>query len=246
MWDRPDILNAAASALYGIAVLLALFVAVAFTIQLPIFPLREVRVEVAPSHVTRHQIEIIVRRELKGNFFTLDLDAIRHAFTRLPWVRSVELRRHWPDRLEVRFEEHQPLARWAKTALVNTYGERFEAAYSGPLPVFTGPPGAAKEMAIQYEYFRRRLAGIGLRPVQVQVSPRRAWQVKLEGGLTLELGREQIEARFDRFVAAYEPAVAPLEQPIEYVDLRYANGFAVRIPEAGPPETAPKRGRETG
>ena len=246
MWDRPDILNAAARALYGLALLLALFAAVAFTIQLPIFPVREVRFEAAPGHVTRDQVEIVVRRELRGNFFTLDLDAVRKAFTRLPWVRSVDLRRRWPDQLEVKLEEHKPLARWDTGALVNTYGERFEAAYSGRLPVFIGPPGAAKEMAIQYEYFRRRLAGIGQRPVQVRVSPRRAWQLKLDSGLTLELGREQIEARVDRFVAAYQRAVAPLGQGIEYVDLRYANGFAVRVPEAGKSNTLPRQERKRG
>jgi cell division protein FtsQ len=246
MWDRPDILNAAASALYGLAALLALIAAVTFTIQLPIFPVREVRVDIAPTHVTREEVETIVRRELRGNFFTVDLDTLRAAFARLPWVRSVELRRRWPDQLEVRFEEHQPLARWGTAALVSTRGETFEAAYKGPLPVFVGPPGAAKEMAIQYEYFRRRLAGIGQRPVQVLVSPRRAWRVKLESGLTLELGREQIETRLARFVAAYQRAVAPLEQRIEYVDLRYANGFAVRIPETGSPGPDPKHGRKTG
>lgn len=246
MWDRPDILNAAARALYGLAVLLALFAAVAFTIQLPIFPVREVRLEAAPAHVTRDQVEAIVRHELRGNFFTLDLDAVRKAFTRLPWVRSVDLRRRWPDQLEVELEEHKPLARWDTAALVNTYGERFEAAYSGRLPVFIGPPGATKEMAIQYEYFRRRLAGIGQRPVQVRVSPRRAWQLKLDSGLTLELGREEIEARVDRFVAAYERAVAPLGQDIDYVDLRYANGFAVRVPEPGSLKPGPRPERKRG
>ena len=41
--------------------------------------------------------------------------------------------------------------------------------------------GTAKEIAIQYEYFRRSLAAIGMVPVQVQVSPRRAWQIRLDG-----------------------------------------------------------------
>lgn len=246
MWDRPDILNSAASALYGLAVVLALAVAAAFTIRLPIFPLREVQLDVAPAHVAREKVEFIVRRELKGNFFTLDLDAVRSAFVRLPWVRNVELRRRWPDRLEVRLEEHLPLARWATAGLVNTHGELFEAEYHGPLPVFIGPAGAAKEMAIQYEYFRRGLAGIAERPVQVQVSPRRAWQVKLESGLTLALGRESIEARFDRFVAAYDRTVAAIAHQIEYVDLRYANGFAVRVPEARSQDPQPKSGRKAG
>ncbi len=245
MWDRPDTLNAAAKALYALAVLLALFAVVAFTVQLPIFPVREVRLQAAPAHVTRDQVEFIVRRELRGNFFTLDLDAVRDAFVRLPWVRSVELRRRWPDQLEVELEERQPLARWGRSALVDVHGERFEAAYGGRLPVFIGPAGATKEMAIQYEYFRRRLARIGLQPVQVRVSPRRAWQLKLDSGLTLELGREQIEARVDRFVASYQRAVAPLAQPIDYVDLRYANGFAVRVPDAGSsnPQSSQERTR---
>lgn len=246
MWDRPDILNSAASALYGLALLLALVMTTAFTIRLPIFPVREVRLDVAPAHVTRDQVERVVQRELRGNFFTLDLDAVRRAFERLPWVRTVELRRRWPDRVEVRLEEHLPLARWATTGLVNTHGELFEAEYAGPLPLFIGPAGAPKEMAIQYEYFRRGLAGIGERPAQVHVSPRRAWQLKLESGLTLELGREQIEARFDRFVAAYDRAVAALAQRIEYVDLRYANGFAVRVPETQPKDPQPESGRKAG
>ena len=246
MWDKPDLLNRTASALYGLAVLLAFVLVAAFTLRLPVFALREIRLDSAPAHVTPNEIERSVRGAVRGNFFTLDLDAIRTAFAGLPWVRNVELRRRWPDRLEVTLEEHVPLARWASRALVNTHGEIFEAAYSGALPVFIGPEGVAKEMAIQYEYFRRGLASIGHEPVQVLVSPRRAWRLKLESGLTLELGREQIEARLARFVAAYERTLGTLEQEIRHVDLRYANGFAVRIPPGGPAGPARKDGRKTG
>lgn len=246
MWDRPDILDAAANVLYGLAALLAVYVAAMAVIRLPAFALREVRVGGALTHVTREQVEIIVRRELKGNFFTLNLAVTRAAFEKLPWVRRVDVRRQWPDRLDVAFEEHVPLARWANIALVNTHGELFEAAHGGPLPVFIGPTGTAKEMTIQYEYFRRSLAAIGQEPVQVQISPRRAWRVELESGLTLELGREQVEARLARFVAAYARTLARLERRLEYVDLRYANGFAVRIPGLRDEKAEPKRGRRTG
>ncbi|HXV11120.1 MAG TPA: cell division protein FtsQ/DivIB [Burkholderiales bacterium] len=246
MWDRPDLLNSAARALYGLAALLALVAAIAFTLSLPVFPLREIRLESAPAHVTRDEIERRMRGALKGNFFTLDLEAVRASFMGMPWVRNVELRRHWPDRLEVTLEEHVPLARWATVALVNTHGEIFKAPYAGALPVFVGPEGAAKEMAIQYEFFRRGLSSIGQRPAELLVSPRRAWRLKLASGITLELGREHIEARFTRFVAAYERTLATLDQEIEYVDLRYANGFAVRVPPARPREPARGDGRKTG
>jgi len=246
MWDRPDILNAAASALYGLAAVLALYLAVMAVVSLPAFPLREIRVAGALAHVTRGEIEAIARREVKGTFFTLDLAATRAAFEKLPWVRRVNVRRHWPDRLELAFEEHVPLARWDRAALVNTHGELFTAPYEGALPVFVGPPGTAKEIAIQYEYFRRSLAPIGQRPGEVRVSPRRAWQLKLESGLMLELGREQIEARLTRFVAAYGRTLARLERRLDYVDLRYANGFAVRIPELRDEKAGPGGGRRTG
>jgi len=209
-------------------------------VHLPAFALREVRVDGVLAHVTGEQLELIVKRELKGNFFTLKLAATRASFEKLPWVRQVQVRRQWPDRLDITLEEHQPLAHWGAAALVNSYGEVFQAAYDGKLPLFVGPDGAAKEVAIQYDYFRRNLAMIGKIPLRVQVSPRRAWQIQLEDGLTLELGREQIEARLARFVAAYERTLGKLGRRIDYVDLRYANGFAVRIPELKYEKNQPK------
>jgi len=203
---------------------------------------REVRVLEVPAHVTPEQVEILVKRELRGNFFTIDLAVARAAFEGLPWVRRGQVRRIWPDRLDVALEEHLPLARWTEGALVNIHGEVFKGSYEGQLPVFNGPEGTAKEIAIQYEYFRRSLAAIGQTPAQVQISPRRAWRVKLASGLTLELGREQVEARISRFIGLYERTLGKLGRRREYVDLRYPNGFAVRIPELGS-EQPPKRGR---
>ncbi|MNC84579.1 Cell division protein FtsQ [compost metagenome] len=242
MWDRPDVLNRLADLLIVLAVLAAFYGALHFALRLPVFPLREVRLMNPVALVSREQVKTVIRREIKGNFFTLDLVAARSAFAKLPWVRNVSMRRRWPDQLEVTLEEHVPLARWGDAALVNNHGEVFNAAYDGNLPQFVGPPESAKEIAIQYQFFRRNLAAIGKVPQQVLVTPRRAWQVRLEGGPTLELGREQVEARLARFVAFYGRTVGRLDRQIDFVDLRYTNGFAVRIPQLGHEKTARKRG----
>src|SRR6185436_21116165 len=126
MWDRPDFLNPLATVLYGVAAALACYAGVMAVLHLPLFPLREVRIVDVSTHVTPEQVETIVRQELRGNFFTLDLAAARTAFERLPWVRRAAVRRHWPGGLEVALEEHVPLARWGERALVNTQGEVFE------------------------------------------------------------------------------------------------------------------------
>lgn len=231
MWNKPDALNAIASALFAAAFVLAAYAAAHYVLRLPAFALREVRIDGALAHVTYDQIEGIVTREIAGNFFTLDLARTRAAFEKLPWVRKVDARRQWPDRLVVALDEHVPLARWGNSGLVNLEGELFTAAYDGKLPLFVGPPESVNEIALRYKYFQHSLAAIGQVPAQVHVSPRRAWQIRLESGLVLELGRERVEARLARFIAVYDRTIHRLQRKLDYVDLRYPNGFAVRIPE---------------
>lgn len=241
MWDKPEILNLIANALYAAAFLAALYAGVVLASQLPVFPLREVRVLGDARFIGRAEVETIVARELRGNFFTIDLARTRRSFEQLAWVRKADLRRHWPDRLDVRVEEHVPLARWGTQALVNTQGEIFSATYEGVLPVFSGPAGSAKEMAIQYAYFRKSLEPIGREPVQVMVSARRAWTLGLDGGLTLELGGADLEDRLGRFVQNYPHAAQLLGRRMSHVDLRYSNGFAVRVAELARTEAKDKR-----
>jgi cell division protein FtsQ len=55
-----------------------------------------------------------------------------------------------------------------------------------------------------------------------------------------------VEARLARFVSVYDRTIARLNRRVEHVDLRYPNGFAVRIPELrdGEPQQRRKsRGR---
>ena len=230
MWDNPSALNRVSDLLFAAALLLVLYGAVRFAIHQPVFSLNEIRIVGAPGYVTHGQVAAITQRDFRGTFFTLDIERLRNSFEKLPWVRKVDVRRQWPDRVDVVIEEHKPLARWGTDAMVNTQGEVFQADYEVPLPRFSGPAGTSKEVAIQYDIFRRDFAAIGREPVQVHLSPRRAWQVRLDNGLTLEVGREQVAARVARFLSAYPQAIAPLGRRAAGVDLRYSNGFAVRVP----------------
>ena len=230
MWDNVRALTRTAGFLYGAAALLIIYGGIHYVVHLPVFPLREIRVIGDVGHVTNEQVAEVITRELRGNFFTVDLAQARAAFEKLPWVRKVNVRRQWPDRLEVVVEEHQPLARWGSTALVNAHGEVFEAAISSTLPVFLGPDGTAAEVVARYAEFDRLLAPIGRKVVLITLSARRAWQLRLDDGMVLQLGRENLEARLAGFISAYPRTVARLPRPPSHVDLRYGNGFAVRTP----------------
>lgn len=230
MWNKPQLLNWIANFLFALSVVLMLFAFLFVIVHLPIFPLREVKVDGELSHVNREQIKLIVERHLKGNFFTLDLIKARDAFEKLPWARKVSVRRRWPDKLVVVIEEHQALGRWGNIALVNTHGELFHAASDIDLPVFYGPADGVLEVAKKYATYSQILNTAQLKVTQVALSPRRAWEIKTDVGLLINMGREHMELRLGKFVGAYASTLARLNGKVTYADLRYPNGFAVRRP----------------
>ncbi len=230
MWDKPRELNILSSVLLAISLLLVLVGALHYVLHSPLFALRAVRVDAAPQRVATAEIEAVVRNELRGNFFTIDLEATRQAFEKLAWVRKASVRRQFPWQLEVELEEHVALASWNGTALVNTYGEVFKAESEGDMPSFIGQPDSAVEVARMYTVLAGELAPLKQEIVQISLSPRHTWQLRLSNGMLLKLGNEQPQQRLARFVAVYSYSLAALASTASYVDLRYRNGFAAFMP----------------
>lgn len=231
MWDRPTLLNWIANLLFSLAVVMLLYAVVFVVLHLPVFPVRQVQVVGNLSHVNHEQIQLIVSKYLQGNFYTLDLQRTRAAFEKLPWARKVSVRRQWPDTIVVTIEEHRVLARWGSLALVNQQGELFQAASDEPLPTFYGPGDAIKEVAQGYGSFSQILEGTTMQIAQLNLSSRRAWEIKTTAGKQLMLGREAAKQRLQRFVAVSQQQLA--QSDWQYADLRYPNGFALRVSAEG-------------
>ena len=236
-WDRPVLIDLVADLLLVFAVVGLGWAATVALQRLPGFPLREVVVGGTVDQVTRAQIEQAAHTALTGNFFTVDLDDARALFEKLPWVRRAEVRRQWPDTLELTLEEHVAVARWrqadGEARLVNSFGEVFTAASAASLPTFAGPEGSAPRLLARYRDFKQTLAAVGRAPDVLVLSSREAWQVKLDDGVVLELGRDEakhsLAERLARFVDYYGPAAERTQVAAGgVVDMRYPNGFALR------------------
>ena len=248
MWDNPRLANAAANALYVLSLALIVYAGTRVLFESPVFLLKRIVVDSELQHVARSEIVNALQGRVKGTFFTVDLEAVRALFEGIPWVRRAELRRGWPDRLEVRIEEHVVLARWGQRRepqLVNTQGELFRGRSDAPLPVFSGPAGSEGEVARRYASFRDLLAPLALEPTQVLVSSRLAWQLRLSNGLTVQLGRDsdkdRVNERLARLVSVYRQTLGKSRHRLDDVDLRYPNGFALRVPEIGKQEPRVRR-----
>jgi cell division protein FtsQ len=236
MWDDARQLNAIAVTLMLIAIAFLAWATIGWITRLSAFDYREVVVTTPLARASGAHLEAVIRSELRGTFFTMDLDAARASLGRVPWVRAVALRRQWPRRLEIEVDEHQPLARWNDNALVNTRGEIFTASWAGDLPEFSGPEGQSAVMAERYREWGALLAPLALRLRGLRLSARGGWQLQTaddKGPLTLDVGRDDVSGRLARFIAVYARTVGVLVRtgkPVDHVDLRYRNGFAARMP----------------
>ena len=192
-------------------------------------PIRRVTFSGSLQRIPPEALEAFARSVEGAASSGASLVAVRDAARRIPWVREATVRRHFPDAVEISFETHEALARWDEHTLVDAGGETFTADYDAFLPKFAGPAGAAARMAGEYPALRAALAPLATALTEVRLSPRGAWQLVLESGLVIDLGRSDIQARLGRFVAAW-PQLEAQGVSTRHADLRYANGFALRKP----------------
>lgn len=242
MWQDIKMMNATVNALLGMLVLALFAASLWWFAQRPMFTLKTIRIEGTAQSPLRYVNASTIRGtavpRIKGNFFTANLDAVRLAFEAVPWVRRATVRREWPNQLIVTLEEHTPLGTWGEDGrLVSVKGDVFtanlaEAEEDGELPEFGGPNGSEKEVIARFRDLHDWFAPANLAPSAVQLSSRYAWTVKLDNGMTVELGREQtretLKARVDRLVGIYPQLLAHLQGRIESVDMRYPNGLALK------------------
>jgi len=196
------------------------------------FPLKKLRIASTFNHLDAQQIRAMIAPLARRGFLGADMDAIRRALLAQPWVAAVAVRRVWPDRLDVSITEQQALAHWGARALLNTHGEIFRprrvTAVVPDLPWLNGPLGSEHKVLMQFYEINNSLGPLALYVRRLRLDARRSWGLTLDNGLSLALGKEQMQQRVQRFVRFYHKLMTTRQQEIEEIDMRYAHGFAVR------------------
>jgi len=194
------------------------------------FTVRNVRFEGEFKHVTQQELQAAVMSVVHGNFFLLNLDAVKARVESLPWVYKASVRRQWPQDVYVRFTEQQLAAYWSEGAFLNQAGDVVRVK-AGDLPAefprLEGPEGTGAQVLEHYKSLGRILAAAGLKLERITLTPRRTWRLGLSNGMAIVLDREQPERKLERFARVYARSFALLASDILQVDLRYANGFSV-------------------
>jgi cell division protein FtsQ len=194
-------------------------------------PIETVAVEGRFQRVAPVDVERVVKEKVHGaGLLSVDLAAVRRAIHTLPWVDSVSVQRAWPRGLNVLVIEQTAAARWGERGLLNTRGELFdtdERHIPPELAQLAGPDGKESLVAQRYLAAEGRLSQAGLRLTAMRLDARGAWEFDLANGVTVRLGRRQVDERFEKFMNTALKLVTQRGEDVAYVDMRYTNGFAI-------------------
>ncbi len=236
------LMNFTAALLLSACLVLLLAAGGRWALRHPLFAIAGITVRGDVAHNNAVTLRANVAPRLAGNFFTVDLAGARQAFEAVPWVRKAVVRREFPNRLE----EHRAVAAWgddSEARLVNSFGEVFEAnpgdVEPGELPRLSGPEEQSAQVWAMYRALGPLFEPLGLVVEQLALTARGGWQIELDTGAMVELGRgtlEEVTARTRRFVQTLTQVASRYgRRPDALIsaDLRHGDGYAVRLRGVG-------------
>lgn len=224
----PPIPWVAISSVLGVALFVGGFVAAGRWILNR--PVERVVINGEFERVSADQLEAVLRKAMGKGFLAADLRAIQDQVAGLPWVATARVSRQWPDTLDVTVTEEEPAARWGADGLLNPQGRLFirhTTHIPAELPRLAGPEGTEAQVAARYVAIHEKLVERGLGVAALELDGRGAWTMLLSNGIGVRLGSQDVDVRLDRFFEALDTVVAPVAADVQFVDMRYTNGFSV-------------------
>jgi cell division protein FtsQ len=236
------LMNVAASAMFVAGFLLFAAAGAWWAVRHPVFAIAGITVQGEVAHNSAPTLRANVAPQLSGNFFTIDLAAARRAFESMPWVRQAVVKREFPNRLRVQLEEHHAVALWGgegDSRLLGDRGEVFEAnvgdVEQDDLPRLAGPDDQGPQVLAMFKAVKPLFDPLDLGLQQLTLTPRGNWEVELDNGASIELGRglpAEVTARTQRFVGTVTQAASRYgrtAQALVSADLRYSEGYALKL-----------------
>ncbi|WP_223669468.1 cell division protein FtsQ/DivIB [Kangiella shandongensis] len=194
-----------------------------------VFPINKVELRKQQFTNAVGVYEVLRSIEDRG-FFTMDMQQVEEQLLQLPWIKAAQLRKVWPDTLQVMVQEHQPIAYWGEAGVVSQQGEVF---YPVEMPQaewvqLEGPDKMAKDLTELLQLYQEQLLQKNMVIEKMQLSQRGAIDIVLTDGLEVRLGNVHVEERIERFLQYIDSVKQQKDATLAYVDLRYQNGMAAQ------------------
>jgi cell division protein FtsQ len=182
-------------------------------------------------HSSRRDVIRAVGLKRGDPILGFNIDNLRARLVKLPWVREAVVTRHWPDTIDIRITERQPMVLWQRKGrlyLVDTDGvaitskglSRFRDLL---IVVGRGAPKAAPTLLAM-------IAGEPALAHQVTAATligKRRWNLKLKGGIKVRLPERDPHKAWQR-LARLNAKHKLLARDVRMIDMRLPNRLLIR------------------
>ena len=183
------------------------------------------------NRVSLDDLSAISSKIYNKGFLQIGLSQLKEEIETFNWVKSASLERRWPNQINIYIEEEQIIGRWNSESIMNSKGTLFilnQQTLPNGLVEFYGPDGQEEIVFEKYLSFKEELAIRGILIEQVMLDFKGSWSITIRPDITIRFGKENITERFDRFLMIWDESLLDNLTVIEYIDLRYTEGFSVK------------------
>lgn len=194
-----------------------------------ILPIGKIRVSGEYKQLDIKKVNQNLQAYLDKGFFSVDIKTIQQQISQQPWIRTVSVKRIWPDQLHVDIKERQAIARWDDNHLLSKQAVIFEADSEKfvQLPRINGYSGQSLELLRRYKQMQLEFSRHGILITEMTEDNKGALSLVLNKNLKVSIGSENNETKIQHLLAAYPKQIKPRVEKIKHIDFRYSNGFAI-------------------
>lgn len=194
-------------------------------------PVKEVKLNSVLVFQNQQAVNETVNKFIGRSLIMVDLGTVKQELESLPWVMSAQVVKNWPGQLEVIIDEHEPVAWWNETQVLNSEGLPLEQPASDmSLAQLNGPENSAELVMEYYLQFSKIFQGFAINVITVELQARGSWSMQLNNGVEIQLGDQNVLERSRRVLAFLQSEQFSVNELL-YIDARYPNGMAVRFKE---------------
>lgn len=167
-------------------------------------------------------------------YMNQDINVIQKKIKKIPWIKTVNVSKQWPNTLKIHLVEYVPMVSWNNLYFLDNIGNMFSIPshkkIECKLPRLYGPEGSELDVLHGYVIINKILVTKKIYIKSLTMSARHSWQLLLNNNICIKLGREHLINRIKRFIKIYSILIHQSKiynNCISYIDLRYETGLAV-------------------
>lgn len=192
-------------------------------------PVNQVDVEGGFQYLAEGDVHQVINNYVVNGFVSVDLKKLRAELLELPWVHKASVKRKLPSGLLVTLVEQKPVAFWNNDGMINDANELF---FPSRLPEITGLPHLKgknhKAVLVLFGELAREMP-VAQQPLKtLAVSDSNVVHVVTNAGATLIFNGADLVEKMRMWKAISAGELGTRLNEVDYVDLRYSNGAAVK------------------